>query len=222
MIGERGGRFWKRLDGSKELWTPVEYSVAMEKVKQAYRDLGSKRKSQGADGSPISKKGKSGFLQVGGDQMSAFPGHQGASLQGRAASMLNNPGSISNQLAFLNFQRAQESERQQLMLMLGAQAQQQQNISLQAAAFLASQQRQQLGNNNLMGLQLQRQLAAQQALRTGAFAGMSPQMSSHSMSMHGLLGQGRDILRSPMGERGSPQSLKSGEDGEGSRPSAGR
>jgi len=138
MVASRKGRFWKRVEGNKELWTPVDSSTAMEKVKQAYRDIGSKRKAQQQQDKnhlqhePTSEKGKRN--KNSHDVANTIIPPQVSLLRNDAVQILsqnNNPASsfvmgYNPDLAL--FHRAQEAEREQMLFsqQMGVMQQQQQ------------------------------------------------------------------------------------------------
>ena len=184
IVKKRGGKFWKRVEGSENLWVPVDFSTSLEKVKQAMRDLGVKRKAE--DGMKASERKRKTLAPQGGE-MSQFVGgtnqemmqhaflpssaaQQEAMFQSRLASLMSQ-GSLQNQLSMFNMQRAQEAERQ--LAMLEVQAQQRRNLALQAACYpSSSHQSPALQVEQLIAAQrLEQQLIAQQALRSALPAG---------------------------------------------------
>ena len=161
IVAQRKGRFWKRLDGSKDMWLPVDSGIAMEKVKQAFRDNGSKRKSSGnneASSSRLRHKHSPDEVEVLQrlnaqsslpPQMSMFSNNSAAMLsQSRPDFLIGNRG---NDLDLL--QRAQEAERQQLWL---SQMALMQNQSARGTPFMGPMY-------NMDQLVLERQLLARRA-----------------------------------------------------------
>jgi len=183
IVKKRGGKFWKRLEGSENLWVPVDFSTSLEKVKQAMRDLGVKRKAE--DGMKASERKRKTLAPQGGElsqfvggtnqmQLNAFlpssAAQQEAMFQSRIASLMSQGSSLQNQLSMFNMQRAQEAERQ--LAMLEVQAQQRRNLALQAACYPSSYQSPALQVEQLIAAQrLEQQLIAQQALRSAMPAG---------------------------------------------------
>lgn len=166
IVAERKGRFWKRLDGSKDMWLPVDSGIAMEKVKQAFRDNGSKRKSSHqqsggnneASGSRLRHKHSPDEAEVLqslnaqaslSPQMSMFGNNSAAMLsQSRPDFLIGNRG---NDLDLI--QRAQEAERQQIWL---SQMALMQNQSARGTPFMGPMY-------NMDQLLLERQLLARRA-----------------------------------------------------------
>ena len=128
IVAERKGRFWKRLEGHKDMWLPVDSGIAMEKVKQAFRDNGSKRKSSHQQAGGTNDASSNKLRHKHSDEAevlrrlnaeATFP-PQFSMLRNNAAAILSQNradflmGNRGNDLDLI--QRAQEAERQQFWL----------------------------------------------------------------------------------------------------------
>lgn len=153
IVASRKGRFWKRVDGNKELWIPVDSSTAMEKVKQAYRDIGSKRRAHQQDKNNLqhdAASGKGKRNKNPHNEGNAIISPQVSLLRKNAVEILpqndnrmdgNNPASsatMGNYHDLALFRRAQEADREQMrfpqQMVLMQQQQQARNIPMNGLA----------------------------------------------------------------------------------------
>ena len=221
IVAERHGRFWKRQEGKKDMWVPVDFGVAMEKVKQAFRDNGSKRKSshqQGGTKEGSDKKQRNKNSPAEAEVIQSLTAR--ASFPPQVSLLRNNAAAILSQnrdnLALL--QRAQEAERHQLLLsqmtlMRQHSATRNPLMGFSSPSYTMDQlllERQilsrQAAEQHILTQQLlvERQLAAQAALRS-QFWGAS--------AMH--MGGYPDGFRLPVGGMPSQQSSTKDEDKKG-------